>query len=112
MIWTPFQINIILHYHCSVGPFSGWRAPIFPETVDELVAEGLLVAKPDDGLKPVELFCFDTTPRGKALVGMWCATPLPEHKFVDPRFEMMTMQVDWSERGLADYVAKMQGLAK
>jgi hypothetical protein len=84
-MWTPYQINIVLHYHCRVGPFDGWRAPIFPETADALVANGLLEPV-DDGIKPRELFCFKTTPRGKALVDMWCATPIPEQMWFDPRF--------------------------
>ncbi|TRD03811.1 hypothetical protein FJV76_14340 [Mesorhizobium sp. WSM4303] len=86
MTWTPYHIEIILHYHCSVGPFERWRAPIFEETVNMLVDAGLLHPSPDDGLQPKEKHCYRTSPRGAALVEMWCDTPLPEQVFIDPRF--------------------------
>lgn len=84
-MWTPYQIEIMLHYHCSVGAFVRWRAPIFDETLGDLVSMGLL-APYDDGIRPSDPYCYTTTERGRALIEMWCATPIPEMKFVDPRF--------------------------
>jgi hypothetical protein len=84
-IWTPYQINIVLHYHCSPGPWPLWTAPIFAETVGALVSDGLLEPS-DDGMRPTEAHCYRTTERGKALVEFWCATPMPQPMFVDPRF--------------------------
>lgn len=78
---TPYQINIMLHYHCCVGPWPLYNAPIFEETVNGLVDEGLL-----QHLHEPQPWCFKTTERGKALVQMWCETPLPEQMWLDPRF--------------------------
>ncbi|RWG24585.1 hypothetical protein [Mesorhizobium sp.] len=71
----------MLHYYCSIAAFDRWDAPIFRETVEELVSLDLLEPVNSD---PSRL--FKTTERGKALISMWCDTPLPEKRYVDPRF--------------------------
>lgn len=83
-MWTPYQINIILHYHCCAGQWPLHTAPIFNETVCGMVAEGLLQPS---GMNGAKLHIYETTERGKALVEMWCATPIPEMRYVDPRFD-------------------------
>ncbi len=85
MSWTPYQIEIMLHYHCSAGPFARISAPAFHSTVDNLISLGLLKSDGQDVPN-----CFDTTARGKALMEMWCSTPLPEPRFVDPRFPALS----------------------
>jgi hypothetical protein len=65
--WTPYQIELMLHYHVSAAPFIRWNAPAFGETVGDLVARGLLKATS----KP---YCYDTTDAGTALVEAWCST--------------------------------------
>lgn len=82
MNWTPYQINIILHYHCGAGPWPQFNAPIFPETMSRLEELGLV--QQIHGGAPA---LYRTTDKGKALIAMWSATPLPEMRYVDPRFE-------------------------
>jgi hypothetical protein len=36
--WTPYQIELMLHYHVSAAPFIRWNAPAFGETVGDLTA--------------------------------------------------------------------------
>ncbi len=79
-IWTPYQINIVLHYHCSPAPWPLPHAPIFKDTMDDLVSKGLLEVVNAD------LHQYEATDRGRALIEMWCATPIPRPVFVDPRF--------------------------
>ncbi|NTE87254.1 hypothetical protein [Agrobacterium rubi] len=75
-MWTPYQIEIILHHHTSVGRFPRFDAPIYGETIN--------------ALHDLEVLCYEngvsrTTPRGKALVEMWTSTPLPKQAWIDPR---------------------------
>lgn len=77
MNWTPYVINVVLHHHARVGPFEYKHAPIYPNTIEMLLKNGLLV---EDGEN------YTTTDLGKALVKAWCDTPIPVVKYVDPRF--------------------------
>jgi hypothetical protein len=74
--WTPYQIEIVLHHYYSSEPFPRCDAPLYPSTRDDLVSVGVLEWR--HGIPWV-------TEKGKALVAMWCATPLPQQCFVDPR---------------------------
>lgn len=76
---TPFQIEIILHHHCSAADFPRYGAPLYGPTVSDLIHDEILTDHPDGRIR--------TTHLGKALVEMWCSTPLPVQRFVDPRFE-------------------------
>lgn len=77
MSWTPYQIEIMLHHHCSAARFSRDNAPAYAETVRGLIDMGLLVDS--DG-------SIRSTLLGKAMVKLWCSTPIPEMRFVDPRY--------------------------
>ena len=77
---TPYQIEIVLHFHYSPEPWPQADAPAFPQTLSGLIGDDLLSARAGPG-------CYETTPRGKVLVDMWCSTPLPEMRFIDPRFD-------------------------
>jgi hypothetical protein len=79
MMWTPFQLEIIIHHHCSGAPFERSEAPAYRETVEGLEALGLL-EKDVRGMPT-------TTEKGRALVKVWCNTPVPIQKWVDPRFD-------------------------
>lgn len=87
MRWTPYMIKLVLHHHTSPAPFDYKHAPIYPETIGMLCAAGILVE--EDGT-------FTTTDLGKAMVEMWCNTPIPivQHvvKYVDPR--LVNREVD------------------
>jgi hypothetical protein len=80
MAWTPYQIEIILHHHCSLAPFTRWNAPSYNENVAHLIEMGVLVVRANSG----EL-SYATTSLGDALVQLWRDTPLPVAIFVDPR---------------------------
>lgn len=75
-MWTPFQINLILHFHTRYDEHPQASAPIYDETVARLVSVGVIHTH--DGR-------LTTTELGKALVKMWRKTPLPAHVWVDPR---------------------------
>jgi hypothetical protein len=46
---TPFEIEILLHYHTCCGDFARSHAPIFKETVQRLVDMGLMHYEAADG---------------------------------------------------------------
>jgi len=77
--WTPYQIEIVLHHHCSGGRFPRESAPAYQETVASLVDAGILQVDED---------IFRTTPLGIALVEMWCSQPIPVAIYVDPRLSL------------------------
>lgn len=76
MIWSPYEIKVILHHYSSMATFENCDAPIYEPTVDKLLSMGVLIEAED---------AFGVTELGAALVKMWCDTPLPVRKFVDPR---------------------------
>lgn len=75
--WSPFEIRVVLHHHCSPSPFVDAHAPIYADVVAKLRECGVLEG---DSL-------LRTTPKGEALVNAWCATPVPVQIWVDPRFD-------------------------
>jgi hypothetical protein len=77
MIWSPYDISIILHHHTSHAPFPREASPAYQSTVNMLVSYGVLHR---DGER------WTTTKLGQALVEMWCSQPIPVAKYVDPRF--------------------------
>lgn len=83
--WTPYQIEIVLHHHCSHAPFPRRDAPIYNGTVSDLIQAGVLIDNHDSSV-------VTTTELGKALVDMWCQQPLPVASYVDPRFRTEGMQ--------------------
>lgn len=80
MLWTPYEIEIIIHHHISYGEFPRHDAPLYPDIVSRLAEMGILEPTKE---------AYVTTEMGKALVEMWCSTPEPKkiEKYVDPRFE-------------------------
>lgn len=78
-MWTPYQIEIVLHHHCSLASFPRQNAPAYSGTVSDLIQAGVLIDNHDSS-------AVTTTELGKALVDMWCAQPLPVMSFTDPRF--------------------------
>lgn len=77
---TPFEIGVVLHGARGVGvsDHPSVNAPIFPDTMRFLIGLGLFeIPKPGDEA----VF----TDKGRALVRMWCETPMPERAYIDPR---------------------------
>lgn len=65
---TPLQIQMLLHFRCSPGPFKPW-ASAQDEAMQMFREEGLIA---HGGLCAAEL-----TDRGRAYVDFLCAMPLP-----------------------------------
>lgn len=87
MMWTPFQIRIVLHHYSSTAACESSRAPIYAETVARLVDLGVLEWRPECAKEcAAHETPFCTTPMGRGLIEMWCQQPLPIVTYVDPRF--------------------------
>jgi hypothetical protein len=79
-VMTPYQIKLILHWYCVVDRFPQASAPIYDETMAWMLRDGLIEPRRDvEGL-------YTTTERGAKFVEMLCDTPLPENRWLDPRF--------------------------
>lgn len=79
MIWTPYQIELIVHHTVSSADFPRGSAPAYPGEIDELESRGILYRTTSGRIAATE--------KGRALVDMWSTTPLPVQvsKWVDPR---------------------------
>lgn len=75
--WSPFEIHVLLHHYASTGPFERKDAPAYREAIDKFTSIGLC--------EPASHIPCKVTPLGAALVKMWCETPIPEVRYVDPR---------------------------
>lgn len=78
MMWSPYEIDIVLHHHTSHAEYPRRDAPAYPETISRLIECGVL-GRDHAGF-------LSTTGVGQALVSMWCNQPLPVALYVDPRF--------------------------
>jgi hypothetical protein len=76
-IWTPYAISVVIHHTVSRGRFHLDNTDHYREMVRHLTEMGLF--EYEDGI-PVG------TDMALALLEMWCTTPLPQKKWVDPRF--------------------------
>lgn len=79
-MWTPFVMSVILHHHTRYCSFETGGTPLYKDTVADLVEKGIL----QKGFDERE---WTTTERGAALVQAWLDTPMPEMRWVDPRFD-------------------------
>jgi hypothetical protein len=77
---TPNEIEIILHYHVSPERHPRHDAPAVYGAREHFLREGMIEPAAQYGE-----YCFVTTEKGRAYVGMLCATPFPVTKYVDPR---------------------------
>lgn len=76
-MWTPYVMKIILHAHTSSSLWPERNAPIYRDTINNLISSNLLVETPEGALA--------TTARGNSLCSMWMDTPLPIQVYIDPR---------------------------
>jgi DNA-binding PadR family transcriptional regulator len=76
---TPYELEILIHYRCSVIEFARSRAPAFEPTMRGLESDGL-VKRVDGGLRGYEM-----TDKGVFYVdeGL-CRVPLPIHRWEIP----------------------------
>lgn len=78
---SPFEIKLILHWHCVVDRFPHENAPIYAPTMARMISDDLIKRREDDES------LYITTKRGAKFVEMLCDTPLPvDGGWVDPRF--------------------------
>ena len=76
-MWSPYEIEVMLHHYASSSPFPRAGARVYPECTEKLIAKGLLESC-DGGLQATEL--------GQAFIRMLCETPVPVAEYRDPRF--------------------------
>ena len=67
---TPYNIELLIHFHCSNARFPRDEAPIFDETIQEMFKLGLLEPA------PLPQVC-KITDKGRAHVHFICMMPLP-----------------------------------
>ena len=79
---TPFEIEILLHYHVSTAPHRVEHdiVPIWPVTREWFFAEGLL-----EQFASMNGGSYRTTERGKAWIDYVCNLPLPEKSWKMPK---------------------------
>lgn len=73
--WTPFEIELLLHCYASTSIHPAVDSIAYATAMRRFQHEGLI-----DRIDYAAV-----TPKGKALVAMWCGTPIPVAIYVDPR---------------------------
>ena len=81
---TPFELDILLHYHCIAKDCRACveNVPIWPQTRDWMLSEGLLKTP-----SRMDSRTYDLTERGEAYIQAVLAMPLPVSKWVIPQPE-------------------------
>lgn len=72
---TPFEIDLLLHFHVTVADYPNRNCGIYDSTVSIFLLNGL-IEKQDNGY-------FTTTSRGNAHVQQLCSLPWPISQWVD-----------------------------
>lgn len=74
---TPFELEILLHYYCHVDDCNAYlrNPPIWPETRDRFIADGLLGLVPTGEVSDA---VYRIMPRGRAFVDALQRVPLPQ----------------------------------
>lgn len=75
-LWTPNDIEVLIHCHVFAAPHPRADAPAVQDAVKKLFAYGLILQDKNDRAK------WSTTPRGEALMESLCRVSLPEKKTV------------------------------
>ena len=76
-IYSPNNINVLLHYHCSCEPHPRLEASAVSEALQEFLRIGALVKDDSTGSG------YRTTPMGQAWVQALCNVAPPQQAFVD-----------------------------
>ena len=81
---TPFELDILLHYYCRMDEHIVVRAnpPIWPETRDRFIAEGLLEVIPAEERTDRT---YRLAERGTVFLDALTDVPLPVKKWVMER---------------------------
>lgn len=80
-LYTPSDIEVLLHYNCSVIPHPRVHAPAVKDAIEHYLSRGIIEVDPLRGSG------YKLTSRGEAWLHMICSTPLPKQFSVwkDPR---------------------------
>ena len=82
---TPYEIGIMLHYHCSPDDYHDMTAPIFRGTMDRFIADGLI--EPATPASPYNV-TYKITAKGRYYVSEGlCKVPLPVNTWRIPNRE-------------------------
>lgn len=73
---TPHTISVLFHHYCIDGKWPLGETPAYQSSIQWLYGADLIDRQ--DAMARV-------TPRGRALVKMLCATPLPKQAFINPQ---------------------------
>lgn len=77
--WAPFDIHVMLHHYAVREPFSREHVPAYKDSLARLTKLGLLAWNEEQQ-------ATIATPLGEAMVNMWCETPVPIVRYIDPRY--------------------------
>jgi hypothetical protein len=72
-MWTIYDIEVLMHHHCSMQPWPRGRSNPYEVSVEKLRKHDLMSST------------GHVTPRGCAFIGMLQKTPVPIDGFCDPR---------------------------
>lgn len=75
-LWTPVQIEVLIHYYVFAEPHPRFNTPSVLKSIDMWVQEGCLTECSRD-----DTSTFKTTSKGAAMVARWCKTELPTQRW-------------------------------
>lgn len=87
---TPVQIDVLLYYHCHFDhhPKVIERAESYVRALNGWKDQGVLKetsTKTGGSISDARTQGYTTTEKGRALIEMLCATPMPVMVYADPR---------------------------
>jgi hypothetical protein len=86
-LWSAHDIEVLLHHANVVGDWPRGRTPAYCDTVNKLMNGGL-----------IDRVDFPAvTEKGHAFIGMLLATPIPEARYIDPRFPTPSALIEEKE---------------
>ena len=100
-MWTPNDIEILIHYHCVPKPHPRYETMAVKESTEKFLALGLI--EETKSVATMEHTTYRTTQLGKALMEAILMTPVPETHYVDPRTDEVISK--WKMTPLNDKVS-------
>lgn len=76
-IYSPNNIEVLLHYHTNPTPHPRIHAPAVLEATDLFIKHGVI--RLEDGMTGE----YRTTPKGKAWVAALCNVEVPREAYID-----------------------------
>ena len=86
---TPYELELVLHFHCSKSEFARADAAGYRGTVDSLIDIGIVAYADDAGVG-------ELTDKGRAYVKLLCSMPIPVQGWSIPSWTPPTyMEGSW-----------------